>query len=137
MSTTVPSSTLGRRIDIPSVPNLRDIGGYSVAGGGRVRTGLPYRSVELNHLQGDGDLEAFAELGIRTVFDMRTAPERSSRTRRRARGHGAGHLRRVEGLAERSSGGTDEGALGSGASRANARRRQGRADVREGLPRDR
>jgi len=67
----------GRRIDIRSVPNLRDIGGYALAGGGRVRTGQLYRSVELNHLQGQ-DLEQFAKLGIRTVFDLRTAAERSA-----------------------------------------------------------
>jgi protein-tyrosine phosphatase len=77
MSRTVSRSNVGRRIDIPSVPNLRDVGGYPVAGGGRVRTGLLYRSVELNHLQGE-DLQAFAELGIRTVFDLRTAAERAA-----------------------------------------------------------
>ena len=42
-----------------------------------MRTGLLYRSVELNHLQGE-DLEAFAKLGIRTVFDLRTSAERSA-----------------------------------------------------------
>jgi protein-tyrosine phosphatase len=67
----------GRRIDIPSVPNLRDIGGYALGGGGRVRAGQLYRSVELNHLQGE-DLERFANLGLRTVFDLRTAAERSA-----------------------------------------------------------
>lgn len=65
----------GRRIDIPSVPNLRDIGGYATADGGRVRTGQLYRSTELNHLRGE-DLDRFAELGIRVVFDLRTEPER-------------------------------------------------------------
>ncbi len=69
--------TPGRRIDIPSVPNLRDLGGYAVAGGGSVRTGQPYRSVELNHLQG-ADLKQFAKLGIRTVFDLRTEAERAA-----------------------------------------------------------
>jgi len=78
MPTTAQEPKLGRCIDIPSVPNLRDIGGYPVAGGGRVRRGLLYRSVELNHLHGDDDMDAFAELGIRTVFDMRTAAERSA-----------------------------------------------------------
>jgi protein-tyrosine phosphatase len=39
--------------------------------------GYLYRSVELNHLQ-DDDLEAFGELRIRTVFDFRTAAERSA-----------------------------------------------------------
>lgn len=67
----------GQRINIPSVPNMRDIGGYATASGGRVRTGQLYRSVELNHLQGD-DLEHFAALGIRTVFDLRTEAERKS-----------------------------------------------------------
>jgi protein-tyrosine phosphatase len=37
----------GRKIDIPSVPNLRDSGGYAVAGGGRVRMGQLYRSEAL------------------------------------------------------------------------------------------
>lgn len=67
----------GSRIDIPSVPNLRDIGAYALAGGGRVRTGQLYRSVELNHLEGQ-DLERFAKLGIRTVFDLRTVAERAA-----------------------------------------------------------
>ena len=67
----------GRKIDIPSVPNLRDIGGYAVAGGGRVRMGQLYRSVELNHLHGD-DLRSMEALGIRTVFDLRTEDERKA-----------------------------------------------------------
>jgi protein-tyrosine phosphatase len=77
MSARATSTRPGQRIEIPSVPNLRDIGGYPAAGGGRVRTGLLYRSVELNHLR-DDDLAAFAELGIRTVFDLRTAAEQSA-----------------------------------------------------------
>ncbi len=67
----------GRRIDIPLVPNLRDIGGYATASGGRVRTGQLYRSTELNHLKGE-DLETFAALGIQVVFDLRTAAERDA-----------------------------------------------------------
>ena len=77
MTATKPAFRPGQRIDIPSLPNLRDIGGYATATGGRVRTGQLYRSTELNHLQGD-DLEQFAELGIRAVFDMRTAAERQA-----------------------------------------------------------
>ena len=67
----------GQRIDVPSVPNLRDLGGYPVAGGGRVKPGQLYRSVELSHLHGD-DLTAMGKLGIRTVIDLRTAGERSA-----------------------------------------------------------
>ena len=67
----------GRRIDIPSVPNLRDIGGYATANGGRVRVAQLYRSTELDRLANE-DLEAFAALSIRTVFDLRTAIERKA-----------------------------------------------------------
>lgn len=42
-----------------------------------MRTGVLYRSVELSRLQGD-DIAAFARLGVRTVFDLRTEPERSA-----------------------------------------------------------
>lgn len=77
MAATDPAFTPGQRIDIPLLPNLRDIGGYATTDGGRVRTGQLYRSTELNHLQGD-DLQRFADLGIRTVFDLRTEPERTA-----------------------------------------------------------
>ena len=77
MSDAAPHTATGQRIDIPSAPNLRDIGGYAVAGGGRVKMGQLYRSVELSHLQGD-DLAAMAGLGLRTVIDLRTEDERSA-----------------------------------------------------------
>ena len=51
MTATEGAFKLGQRIDIPSLPNLRDIGGYATATGGRVRTGQLYRSTELNHLR--------------------------------------------------------------------------------------
>lgn len=70
MSSTESTFKPGQRIDIPSVPNLRDIGGYGLAGGGRVRTGQLHRSTELNHPQGD-DLERFATLRIRTFHRRR------------------------------------------------------------------
>jgi len=68
---------LGRCIGIASVPNMRDIGGYTTSQGRRVRMGQLYRSTELDHLSGD-DLDAFARLGIRTVFDLRTQAERDA-----------------------------------------------------------
>jgi protein-tyrosine phosphatase len=67
----------GASIPIATVPNLRDLGGWPTADGRRVRAGLAYRSTALNHLQGD-DLAAFAGLGIRAVYDLRTAMERDS-----------------------------------------------------------
>jgi len=52
----------GQLIPIKTVPNLRDMGGWPVTGG-RVRSGLLYRSAEFANLQGDDS----AELGIRSV----------------------------------------------------------------------
>ena len=69
-----PEPEPGRAIPIASVPNLRDLGGWPTKGGGRVRHGLVYRSTELNGLEGP-DMTAFAALGIKTVYDLRTALE--------------------------------------------------------------
>jgi protein-tyrosine phosphatase len=70
-----PVSTERRaRIAIATAANLRDLGGWPTREGGRVRPGLVYRSAELSRLYGD-DLAAFADLGIRKVFDLRTAAE--------------------------------------------------------------
>jgi hypothetical protein len=42
----------GALIELASLPNLRDIGGYP-ARGGRVQTGVLYRSTALDKLAGD------------------------------------------------------------------------------------
>jgi protein-tyrosine phosphatase len=65
----------GSAIPIPSVPNLRDLGGWPTAGGRHVRHGQVLRSVDLSRLQ-DSDAPSLAGLGIRTVVDLRTAQER-------------------------------------------------------------
>ena len=67
----------GANIPIASVPNLRDLGGWPTKEGRQVRRGLLYRSTELDKLQGT-DMAAFAKLGIRTVFDLRTEAERQA-----------------------------------------------------------
>ena len=56
-------------------PNLRDLGGHRTADGARIRRRLPHRSTALDRLEGD-DALPFARLGARTVFDLRTEPER-------------------------------------------------------------
>lgn len=61
---------------VPSLPNLRDVGGHPTADGGRVRTGLLYRSTDLSRLD-DAGAAALETLGIRTIFDLRTAGERA------------------------------------------------------------
>ncbi|MFF0297749.1 tyrosine-protein phosphatase [Kitasatospora sp. NPDC004614] len=55
-------------LDIPDVLNLRD------AGAGVYRPGLLYRSASLNRLTDEGAAR-LAELGIRTVVDLRSAAE--------------------------------------------------------------
>jgi protein-tyrosine phosphatase len=60
----------GARVDVEGTLNLRDVGGYPTADGGRVRTGLVFRSDHLN-LVTDAGLAALAGLGLRTVIDLR------------------------------------------------------------------
>lgn len=67
----------GILIDLRSLPNLRDIGGYPVASGGRVRTGRLYRSVALDRLT-PPDAEVLRRFEVRTVFDLRTEHERTA-----------------------------------------------------------
>ncbi|RKE20472.1 tyrosine-protein phosphatase [Streptomyces sp. TLI_171] len=55
-------------LDLPDVPNLRD------AGAGVYRPGLLFRSSSLNRLTAEG-VSRFAELGIRTVIDLRSTVE--------------------------------------------------------------
>ena len=76
--------------EIATLPNLRDLGGHRTADGGRLRPGVLYRSVDLSRLD-DVGLRALAGLGIRTVYDLRTAQECSDRPDRLPAG-----ARRVE-----------------------------------------
>jgi protein-tyrosine phosphatase len=69
--------TPGESVAIASVPNLRDLGGWPTQDGGWVRWGLLYRSTELGRLAGE-DMAAFAALGIRSVYDLRTEAERNA-----------------------------------------------------------
>lgn len=64
-------------LTLPSIPNLRDVGGRTTRSGGRVRTGLLYRSSGLDALA-DTDVDAIARLGIRTVYDLRMAREQAA-----------------------------------------------------------
>jgi protein-tyrosine phosphatase len=72
-----PGPGRGQSIPIKTVPNLRDLGGWSTPGG-PVRSGLLYRSAEFADLAGP-DLDRFNALGVRTVFDMRTDEERAQK----------------------------------------------------------
>lgn len=65
----------GTPIPIETLPNLRDLGGYRTAEGGQVKRGRLYRSVMLSRLS-DADLRKVEDLGLKTIFDLRTAAER-------------------------------------------------------------
>jgi len=77
---TTPTFRPGQSIPIATVPNLRDLGGWATPDG-KVREGLLYRSAEFADLQG-GDASAFGQLGIRSVYDMRTEDERAAEPNR-------------------------------------------------------
>ena len=59
------------------IHNLRDYGGWAVPGGGRVRSGLLFRSGQHKDAS-DADLDAFQALDVRTIIDLRGLSERSS-----------------------------------------------------------
>lgn len=68
----------GTGLGIASVPNLRDVGGYTTANGSVVRRGLVYRSSQLNPVSAD-DMEKIADLKLKNDFDLRTAEERAAK----------------------------------------------------------
>lgn len=63
-----------RLILIPGVRNLRDAGGFPTESGARVAAALLYRGGSLHELTPEG-AERLAALGLRTVIDLRSAPE--------------------------------------------------------------
>jgi protein-tyrosine phosphatase len=63
-----------RRIELAGLFNLRDVGGYPVAGGGTVRWRTLFRSDALHRLEPAG-VAAVTGLGLRTVVDLRTQLE--------------------------------------------------------------
>lgn len=78
MATTSRTDAVDREMHVPGMFNLRDLGGLPVQGGGTVRPGLLMRSGELSGLQAEG-AAMFAELGLRTVVDLRTIDEAQAR----------------------------------------------------------
>ena len=69
-----PGNPADTPMPLQGASNLRDLGGYRVADGARVRHGVVYRSDALSRLT-DADLRQIAELNIRTVVDFRIDEE--------------------------------------------------------------
>lgn len=65
---------LPRSIALEGASNLRDIGGWPTADGGRVRFGRVYRSAALSMLT-EADVAVLRPLGIRHVVDLRGGRE--------------------------------------------------------------
>lgn len=63
-----------RVLALEGASNLRDIGGWPVADGRRVRHGIAYRSAALHGLT-EADLGHLARTGLRTVCDLRGRQE--------------------------------------------------------------
>jgi protein-tyrosine phosphatase len=63
-----------RNLGLLGARNFRDLGGYRGAGGARTRWGQVFRSDALT-LE-EADFLSFAGLGVRTVYDLRSDPER-------------------------------------------------------------
>jgi protein-tyrosine phosphatase len=64
-----------RRIVFEGADNLRDLGGYASQLGGQVAWGKVFRAGRLDELT-LADHDTFAELGIRTIYDLRRDDER-------------------------------------------------------------
>jgi protein-tyrosine phosphatase len=69
---------MDRHIPLSGQPNFRDLGGYLSCDGRRVKRRLVYRSGELSQLT-ENDVARLAELGIRTVIDLRSPEEVTAR----------------------------------------------------------
>ena len=71
---TIPARTPGSLIPVRDVPNLRDLGGWPTTDGRTVRYGRVYRSTDLTRIRPT----SLADLGLRTVLDLRTEGERTT-----------------------------------------------------------
>jgi protein tyrosine/serine phosphatase len=74
-----------RVLTLEGVHNFRDYGGYAVAGGGRLKRGVLWRSGQ-HYGATDADLARIAALNLATIFDLRGTKERSTHPCRRPEG---------------------------------------------------
>jgi protein-tyrosine phosphatase len=69
-----PGDSLGNALEISSVPNLRDVGGYETADGATVKRGIVYRSDTFNPMTAE-DIQKLEELRLKNDYDLRTDAE--------------------------------------------------------------
>lgn len=71
--------TATRNVIIPGIQNFRDLGGYpAYITHRRTRWGMLYRSGAIENLDGSA-IQELKNIGIKTIVDLRTAPETSQR----------------------------------------------------------
>ena len=66
-----------RVLPMAGIHNFRDYGGYAIEGGGRLRSGMLWRSAHHQDAT-DEDLTAIDKLGIETIVDLRGDDERAA-----------------------------------------------------------
>lgn len=88
IAVTAPGMTDQRVVPLSGVHNFRDYGGYAVAGGGRVKQGLLFRSGE-HGAASDEDLATIDQLNLAHVIDLRGNSERRAHPCRRSAGFSA------------------------------------------------
>lgn len=86
---------MARHIPLEGIDNFRDYGGYAVAGGGRLKRGLLYRSAGHSRAT-DTDLARLEELALTLVVDLRRKEERLREPSRRPPGF-SGQVIEVDG----------------------------------------
>lgn len=72
-----PNTRPGAPSPIVSLPNLRDLGDWQTADGRAVTPGRLFRTADFSGLTAD-DADLFHALGVRTLYDLRSAAERDA-----------------------------------------------------------
>jgi len=69
-----PGQSLGLALDLPTVPNLRDVGGYKTRDGKTVARGIAYRSDTFNPMSAE-EIKKLERLDLKNDYDLRTSAE--------------------------------------------------------------
>lgn len=69
----------GKRLDLNSLDNTRDLGGMEAGGGQHIREGRLFRSGDLYHVSFDDQNDLRRKYKLKTVIDFRTGTEQKER----------------------------------------------------------